>query len=56
MRARDGVRGETGFALVALILAVVIGLGAALGAAVGLVSLQSHPSAVTKPLVTYNSP
>ena len=41
--------------LVSLVLAIVVGIGAAFGLAAGLVSIGSNASQVKSPLVTYNS-
>lgn len=55
MRARDEAQRDPGVALVALLLSVVVGVGAAVGLSFGIVSSQSNPGPVKEPLVTYNA-
>lgn len=56
MSALSEMRHDFGSTLIAVLLAVVLGVGGAVGVSVGLVSIGSGSSQVTKPLVTYNAP
>ena len=55
MTSWDKTPRDAGVAVVALVLAVVIGIGAAVGVTFGLVSMGSSASQSPQPLVTYNS-
>lgn len=53
---REEVRLQGGSSLVVVLLALVLGVGAAFGVTAALVAVGSSATQVTRPLVNYNSP